>query len=314
MTAARSVLGLPGACRLSGWARLTRRVTRRQARIAAAASLLLLFTALTACVASPTPAPLATLPSTPVSSPVPALTPTATPAGALTPTPAQPSAPTAAPTLRVGVDAANRPWCYRDAAGELVGLDVDLITALAGKMGVRVEYVNTAPHLLLAGLAAKRYDLAAAGLVTTPERQSEAALSEPYFTLSQAVVVRATDPLTAPVALAGKPVGVQIGSPAVAEALRLGVTVRLYDDLVIALGALTRGEVLAVIGDDLAAADYLAAHPEARLRQAGAAFAPAPVVLAVARDQAGLLVRVNAGLAALRQSGALDQLSRKWLR
>ena len=212
------------------------------------------------------------------------------------------------------MDAASRPWCSLDATGELVGLDVDLLTALAAQMGVRVEYVNIAPHLLLPGLATRRFDLAAAGLVATPERQSEAALSEPYFSLSQAAIVRATDTLTGPAELAGKVVGVQIGSPAVAEARRLGATARLYDDLAIALGALARGEVAAVIGDDLGAADYLAARPEARLRRAGAAFAPAPVVLAVAKDQPALLARLNTGLATLRQAGALDQLARKWLR
>lgn len=265
-----------------------------------------LLTTITACGAMPTSTSL----STPVPSAMPALPPTPTPARPLISTPAQ----TPLPVLRVGVDAASRPWCYRGATGELVGLDVELLTALAAQMGVWVEYVNVAPHLLLPGLATSRFDLAAAGLVATPERQSEAALSEPYFSLSQAAIVRATDALTGPAELAGKVVGVQIGSPAVAEARRLGATARLYDDLAIALGALARGEVAAVIGDDLGAADYLAAHPAAKLRRAGAAFAPVPVVLAVAKDQAALLARVNAGLAALRQAGALDQLARKWLR
>jgi ABC-type amino acid transport substrate-binding protein len=265
---------------------------------------------LSACDPSPTPTAL----STPVPSATPA--PTATPAA--TATPVRPTSPTPAltplPLLRVGVDAANRPWCYRSAAGELVGLDVDLLTALAARMGVRMEYVNVAPHLLLPGLAARRYDLAAGGLVATPGRQGEAALSEPYFSLSQAVIVRATDALTSPTALAGKVVGTQIGSPAVAEARRLGATPRLYDDLAIALGALARGEIPAVVGDEIGAADYLASRPDGLLRRVGASFAAAPVVLAVAKDQPELLSRVNAGLAALRQAGALDQLARKWLR
>ena len=301
MTTTRRLPGRPGERRLFDRTWLTRHAAGRLLLAAAAAWLV---TMLTACNSFPTPTPL----STPVPSATPAAT--ATPVRSPSPTPT----PTPLPLLRVGVDAANRPWCYRDAAGGLVGLDVDLLTALAAQMGVRVEYVNIAPHLLLPGLAAKKYGLAASGLVATPERHSEAALSEPYFTLSQAVIVRASDTLTGPVALAGKVVGVQIGSPAVAEARRLGATPRLYDDLAIALGALARGEVPAIIGDDLGAADYLAARPEARLRRAGTAFAPSPVVLAVAKDQPELLARVNAGLAALRQTGALDRLAQEWLR
>jgi polar amino acid transport system substrate-binding protein len=269
--------------------------------VAAAACLV---TMLAACDAVPTPTAVSTL--------VPSVTPTPTATAVRPPSPTPTQTPL--PVLRAGVDAANRPWCYRSTGGELVGLDVELLTALAAQMGVRMEYVNIAPHLLLPGLAAKKYDLAAAGLAATPERQNEAALSEPYFTLSQAVIVKVTDAITSTAELAGKAVGVQIGSAAVAEARRLGATVRLYDDLTIALGALARGEVRAVIGDDLGAADYLAAHPEARLSRAGAALAPAQVALAVARDRPDLLSRVNAGLAALRRSGALDQLALKWLR
>ncbi len=273
-------------------------------RLLPIASLALLVVTLTACNPSSTSTP----------SPSPAGTATPAPVATSASLPAPTPSPIALPVLRVGVDAANRPWCFRNAAGELVGLDVDLVTALAARMGVRVEYVNTAPHLLLPGLASQKYDVVAAGLVATAERQGEASLSDPYFSLGQIVVVRATDTLTGPVALAGKVAGVQIGSPAVAEARRLGATPRLYDDLSIALGALARGEVSAVIGDDLGAADYLAAYPDARLRRAGTAFAPVPVVLAVAKDQPALLDRVSSALGALRQSGALDQLAGKWLR
>lgn len=126
--------------------------------------------------------------------------------------------------------------------------------------------------------------------------------------------MRASDALSSTANLAGVVTGVQIGSPSVEEARRLGVTPRLYDDLSIALGALARGEVPAVVGDDLLVADYLVANPDARLRRVGASFAQAPVALAVAQDQPALLDRVNAALAALKQSGALDQLSGKWLR
>ncbi len=281
-----------------------RRLTRFAARLLLAVSLAWLAPALTACGSSITP--------TPVSKPAATLTPSpvATASRPSVPTPS----PMPLPVIRVGIDAANRPWSFRDAAGQLAGLDVDLVTALAAGMGVRVEYVDAAPHLLLPGLAGRKFDLVAAGLVATTERQAQVSLSEPYFHLGQVVVARTSDALSSTASLAGVVTGVQIGSPSVEEARRLGATPRLYDDLSIALGALARGEVPAVVGDDLLVADYLAANPDARLRRVGASFAQAPVVLAVSKDQPALLARVNAALAALKQSGALDQLSGKWLR
>ena len=156
-----------------------------------------------------------------------------------------------------------RPGAIRTRQGNLAGIDVDLLSLLGREMGVRFEAVNLAPHLLAPELAARRVDLAAAGLVSTTERAKSMALSSPYLMLEQAVVVRSADPASGPAALSGRSVGVQIGSVAAAEARGAGGTVRAYDDLAIALAALARGEVQAVLGERPAAVDYVQTAPGA---------------------------------------------------
>ncbi len=79
-----------------------------------------------------------------------------------------------------------------------------------------------------------------------------------------------------------------------------------------AVAALSRGEVQAVIADHLLVADYLRAHPEAKLRLAGQPFAGEPVALAVRKDNAALLDQINAALDRLRQKGLLAQIERRW--
>lgn len=218
--------------------------------------------------------------------------------------------------LRVGLDAANRPWAYPDGKGGLTGLDAEVLAAVAGQSGMGMAYTNAAPHLLLPRLAEKQFDLVAAGLMATPELRRQAAVSLSYANVGQVVVVPAADTRTGgPADLAGKRVGAQLGSAALAEAHRIpGAVVVPYDDVSIALAALSRGGILeAVIADQLLAMDFLRAHPEARLRLAGAPFAVEPLVFAMRADDAALQARVNAALEQLSRAGTLQQIQARWL-
>lgn len=243
----------------------------------------------------------------------PSPTPLSTPStSAVPPSPTLP--PTPVPVLRVGLDAANRPWAYPDGKGGLMGLDIDVLAALGGEMGVRWEYVNSAPHLLLPGLLEGRYEVVINGLVVTPARQKQVPFSLPYFYLGQVVVVSGKGTNIRDLNdLAGKRIGAQLGTPALVEARKVGAQVRPYDDFSIALIALSRVEVDAVIADNLLVADYLRAHPELGLRIIGSPFAQEPVAVAVSPHHSDLLRRINEALTALKQRGILAYLESKWL-
>lgn len=212
----------------------------------------------------------------------------------------------------MGIDAANRPWCYPDTAGNLTGVNVDLLAALAAEMKVRLELVNTAPNLLAAGLAAGRFDLAAGpGLPAGP--QTVIVFSAAYITVPQTLIHGPAVAAPTNVAgLKGAAVGVQIGSLAANEIRSAGAIPRLYDDLDIALGAMERGEVSLVAGDRARAADFLRSRPGTPLRLAAFNFAPRPIALGLAARSA-FLAPVNAALDALGRRGYLADLERRWL-
>ncbi len=214
--------------------------------------------------------------------------------------------------LRVGLDASDRPWCYATETGALAGIEVDLLTALAAEMQVRLELVNTAPHLLTSGLSAGKFDLAASpGVPGTVE--GGFLMSSPYITVPQTLIAGSAGAAPASLtALKGMTVGAQIGSVAASEIRKSGATPRLYDDLAIALAALERGEVSVVAGDRPRAADYLRSHPGTLLRLGAVAFAPRPVSLALAA-RSPLIARVNGALDALARRSYLTDLERRWL-
>lgn len=81
--------------------------------------------------------------------------------------------------LKVGM-AEVWPWMTRNEAGELEGLEVDLVERLAGDLGVQAEIVPMPFDQLIDRLAAREVDLVASDLSITPARALRVAFSEPY--------------------------------------------------------------------------------------------------------------------------------------
>ncbi len=72
--------------------------------------------------------------------------------------------------LRVGVRSDGMPWAYRNGRGELVGYDLDLVSALARSLGVRLEVREANLESLERWLDAAWIDLAVGGIQTSPQR------------------------------------------------------------------------------------------------------------------------------------------------
>ena len=64
----------------------------------------------------------------------------------------------AAGKLVIGIEGTYPPFTYHDDDGSLAGLDVELGTALAEKLGVEVEFQEAAWDSLLIGIDSGRFD------------------------------------------------------------------------------------------------------------------------------------------------------------
>src|ERR1700712_1915164 len=96
--------------------------------------------------------------------------------------------------LRVGTEGVYSPFSYHDAAtGELVGYDVDVAKAVADKLGVKVEFVETPWDSMFAALEANRFDVVANEVTINEERKAKYDLSEPYSVGEGVIVTRADD-------------------------------------------------------------------------------------------------------------------------
>lgn len=80
-----------------------------------------------------------------------------------------------------GVDANNKPYSYIDN-GKMTGFDVELIRAIAAKLGMTAEFRSQDFSGLLPSVANRQIDLAAGSISITKERLKMVDFSEGYLT------------------------------------------------------------------------------------------------------------------------------------
>ncbi len=116
--------------------------------------------------------------------------------------------------LTVGSDTTNPPLEYADPATHTTwGFDVDLITALAQRLGLKVNLLTSKYETLINELSDGRYDAVISGMSITPDRQQQANFM-PYLNAGESLLVQAGNPqhIIGLANLCGMAVGVQSGT------------------------------------------------------------------------------------------------------
>ena len=191
----------------------------------------------------------------------------------------------------IATDATWLPFEYVDEqTKEIVGFDIDLMTAIAEKAGIEIEIVNVEWGSLLAGVTQCQYDAAISSISITEDRAKDMLFSDPYFQVGQLVVVRIdnTD-ITDKDALSGKVAGSQIGTTgsfAIEEVE--GATLKTYDEIGLAFQDLMNGQIDAVVTDNPLAYGYVGRNPD-KLKTVGEVFTSEDIGIAVCKDNPDLL-------------------------
>lgn len=221
-------------------------------------------------------------------------------------------------SLVVGT-ALTAPFEYRDAeTNELIGFDVDLMTAIAQSLGVKLEWREFAFADLLTTLEAGTVDVVIAGMYITPAREEVVDMSQAYLETGLVMVVQAQNTtIQALPDLAGKTVGVKEGATGerwandLRETQHIDLEIRRYTDTLDSLDDLNAGLLDAVFNDYLNSLQYIKTHPNVAVR--GEIFDPAGLGIAVKSGNTELLALINTSLAELKSKGEIDRLYDKWL-
>jgi basic membrane protein A len=212
--------------------------------------------------------------------------------------------------VTVGTNAEYPPFENVDEDGNIVGFDVDLMTAIAEEVGFEFEWVNTRWDGIFVALASGEFDAVISAATITAERAETVNFSDPYFNAGQVIVVQAdnTD-ILGPDDLAGKMAGVQLGTTGdiwltdetEAEVVR-------FDENTLAFQALANGDVDAAVADSTTAAELVRANPEMNLKLLPDVYTDEYYGIAVIKEREDLLAAINEGLAAVKASGKYDEI------
>ncbi len=217
--------------------------------------------------------------------------------------------------VQVATDATWPPFEMIDeSTKQIVGFDIDLMNAVAKAGGFEVEFVNVSWDPLLAGVAQCQYDAAISAMTITEERAQSMGFSDPYFAAGQIVTVRFDETAIASKDdLSGKTVGAQLGTTGAFYVEKIsGATLKTYDSIDLAYQDLMNGQIDAVIADNPLAIGYVGQNAD-KLKTVGEVLTDEYYGIAVCKTDTELLAKVNKGLAEVKASGQVEELTAKWL-
>ena len=217
-------------------------------------------------------------------------------------------------TLIVALEGAWQPWSFHDASDTLVGYDVEVSRAIAEKLGVEPEYVESDWDSLFAGLDAGRYDLVCNGVEVTEERAKTYDFTTPYGYIHTALAVKKdNDTITNFEDLKGKTTANSLASTYMELAESYGATVQGIDTLEETIQLLTAGRIDATLNADVSFYDYLNVHPEADFKLVAQTAEASHVAIPVLKSEdTAYLDALNSAIDALRADGTLKTLSEKY--
>ena len=220
--------------------------------------------------------------------------------------------------LRVGSTGDYKPFSYRPASGEFIGMDVELAGELARALGVRLQLVPTSWSTLMADLGADKFDLALSGVSVTAERQRQALFSVPYLHDGKTPITRcdSVDRFQT-LAQINRPDVRLIVNPggtnerfARAQAPRAQLTV--YPDNVTIFGQIVSGAADLMMTDAIETRLQQRLHPQLCAVHPDAPFDMADKAILMPRDQA-LKAYVDRWLQPRLDNGDVRQRLDRWL-
>lgn len=218
--------------------------------------------------------------------------------------------------LLVCTHLAYKPFQYKDDANKVVGFDVDLMDLVAKKLGVTQEIVDIEFGQITSGavFAAKKCDAGAAAITITDKRKLATNFSDPYFSATQALLVKTDSAVKDLSGLKGKVLAVQTDTTgqdyATAHAAEFGYTVKVFDDMTTGANAVLAGTADAAINDNGVVYDYAKDNPKTQVVKEFATGEQYGFNMGI--DNTKLQKVVNDVLKSAKADGSYNTIYKKW--
>ncbi|MEF2145456.1 MAG: basic amino acid ABC transporter substrate-binding protein [Desulfovibrionaceae bacterium] len=197
-----------------------------------------------------------------------------------------------------------------DEKGERVGFDIDLIQAMAKRLGLKVEFVTLGFEVIVTAVQSGQVNLGVSGLSITDERKQYVNFTDPYMVAGQVVVTTPDSGIKSIADLKGKRVSAPVGTTSYAAAEKLeGIDLTAPEDYNMSFALLKGGGCDAAVADIPVAEEYV--------KQGGFVIVGEPLsfeefAMIANKDNADIIAALNKALAEVKASGEHDALMKKW--
>jgi polar amino acid transport system substrate-binding protein len=226
-------------------------------------------------------------------------------------------------TLTVGSDTTYPPQEFIDTTtNSATGFDVDLVKAIAQRMGLKANIVTAKFDSIIDSLTSKRFDIVISAVTITNERKQKVDFV-PYFNAGESLLVQKGNPknIKSPTDLCGLDVGVQNGtveqtdlqtvSDNCKKAGKPAVKATILQDQTAVIQLLASNRVVATYQDS-PVTDYYNKQNAGRFEVAGSVVNAASEGIVVRKGDSSMLNAVQKAFDSLKSDGTYKSIIDKW--
>ena len=216
--------------------------------------------------------------------------------------------------LIMGTNAAFPPYEFVADDGSYTGIDVEIATAIAEKLGKKLVVKDMEFDSLISAVENGVVDVVLAGLTVNEERLEKVNFSTSYAKGVQVIIVKDGSEIADVDGLEGKVIGVQAGTTGDIYCTDdFGQdNVKQFANGSLAVQALLNDQVDCVVIDNEPAKAFVAANDGLNILDTE--YANEDYAAAIAKDNAELLESFNAALAELTEDGTIDNIIGKYIK
>jgi polar amino acid transport system substrate-binding protein len=207
------------------------------------------------------------------------------------------------------------PYEFRKTASsnnEIIGFDIDIAKYITQKLGYQLEIRDTDFSGIIPALQSNRADFAMSGMSPTTERKKSIDFSDIYYESKNTIIAKKVSNLKTPEDLAGKKVGVQLGTIQANTAKKWQnvqmISLNKTGDII---QELKSGRIDAAIMEDTVAKGFIANNSDLEFHLIPSDSEELGSAIAFPKDSP-LLKQFNPVIQAMKKGGEIEVLVKKW--
>ena len=221
-------------------------------------------------------------------------------------------------TLVMATNAYFPPYEYYDG-GDIVGIDVEIMAAIADHMGYDFKVEDMEFDSIINAVDSGKADVGLAGMTVTEKRKESVDFSVSYATSKQVIIVNEGSEIKTPDDLDGKTIGVQLGTTGdlyITWDIEDGVygadtKVEQYSTAMEAIQALNQKKIDAVVIDMEPAKVFVEKNEGLKILETE--YIEEEYAIAIKKGNTELLEAVNEAINDLKKSGELQKIIDKYI-